>query len=460
MINSSDIQKCSSFLGTIEKDYDFSITTDSRNIGNENTFFSLYGPNFDSVEFLDDVISKGIKFIFIEFSRNQEKIEAYQEKYPEILFFNVTNIFKFLLELGHQRAIRFREDGGIIVSLTGSNGKTTNKEMLKHILSFLDEEKVLATKGNLNNQIGVPLTLFQLNSQHEVAVIEIGTNFPGEIEILSQCAYPQFGYITNIGYAHLEKLKSLDGVFQEKTALFREIKSNGQCFLINGFDDYLKNLKGESKTVFVGEQNCSIDEDKKSITINNSGKLIVIKNETLNGLHQFINLAMMTCLAIKIFPERIGKIVERAQSYRPITMNRGEIIEKGNCKVFLDAYNANPSSMIASLKGFMSLINERGVDLSKVTVILGDMNELGADAIKYHEELGSKLKDLGIKKAIFIGRFAERYQKGFGEPQGMFASVKDVGHDYFNALCENSDFIFIKGSRSLQLESLVAIKKG
>ncbi|CAM9882952.1 unnamed protein product, partial [Chrysoparadoxa australica] len=434
------------------------ISSDSRKFSEENCFLSLYGENFDSIKFIEEVIQKGAGYILLENRpQNHERIKELEEKYSNVTFIKSKDIFKFILELGNARSLRFQRNGGKVIGLTGSNGKTTNKEMIKHLLGFLGDSHVHATKGNLNNQIGVPLTLFELEDVHQVAVVEMGTNFPGEIQILADCAKPSFGLITNVGHAHIEFLKSLDGVFEEKTALFRTIKAKttkDKVFVINGFDEKLSKLEDKEFTKRLSSSNFKEIKDGFEITLGNSQ--YQIKNPTLLGDHQLKNMAQCLLLIHSMFPERGEDLQRLANSFSPPSMNRGEIVEKYSRRFYMDAYNANPSSMKASLHSYLAFLKNQNLSPSKSLFILGDMNELGENSGGFHEEIGALLQGLGAGAVVFVGRFASFYQKGFGDKCHTFPSVKDF-EVAFSGLNLGAKEIFVKGSRSLQLESILDI---
>ncbi len=455
MILSDDINKCNTLLTKpLPSALRLSVCSDSRKLKEENCFLSLYGDNFDSINFLPDVLEKGVEVVLIE-NRNDKLLSKIKKDFPKVWFVEVENIFSFILELGRVRSDRFQENGGVIFGLTGSNGKTTNKEILRSLLSLLGEEKVHATEGNLNNQIGVPLTLFEIKDEHEVAVIEMGTNFPGEIKVLSECSHPQYGFITNVGYAHIEFLKSLDGVFEEKTALYREVKNHHSgLFLINGFDEKLKVLKGQEKTEFLGHENLQLEED--GFTLKWKNGQYSVTNPSLLGDHQKINMAMCMVLTLEAFPFMADKIEEKAKSYRAPEMNRGEIREVFSKKVYLDAYNANPSSMRASLDTFMEYLKRQGVSPENALPILGDMNELGESGDLLHQEIGKLLAQKGFNEAYFVGRFSEYYAKGFGHASKSFKNAQEV-KNILPSVVNSHEILFIKGSRSLQLESILDI---
>lgn len=457
MIIGKDLLECTGLKNSaINADDKFEVVTDSRKIQGENLFVSLFGPNFDSIDFIPDVFSKGVKKVILEGrTQNQEKIEKLKKDLGNENVLIVPDVFKFLLELGRIRSKRFQEEGGIVIGLTGSNGKTTNKEMLKHLLGALGLEKIWSTQGNLNNQIGVPLTLFKIEDNHKVAVVEMGTSLPGEIEILASCAIPQFGFITNIGHAHIEFLKSLEGVFEEKSALYRQIATRGDgLFLVNGFDDFLKKHKDKPNTFFLGEESLALLENGFSIKLKD--RSYSIENENLLGDHQKINMAMCLTLVSRIYPELIDKFVEKAKNYSPPGMNRGEVVQSGNSSIYMDAYNANPNSMAASLASYKSYLNKKGKMTSSATFILGDMNELGDASEKLHQEIGKKLLEMEPAAAFFVGRFAPFYKSGFGDSALTFENVAKL-KEYLNSLPNLPEELFVKGSRSLQLESILDI---
>lgn len=434
-------------------------STDSRSLGEANAFICLYGERFDAFDLIEGLSTTKIKVIFYEDKPGREALVSELSKthadLPQCI--GVPNIFDFLLEMGSLAGQKFKENGGKIIGLTGSNGKTTNKEMLAWLLEGLFPNEVLWTKGNLNNHIGVPLTLLRLQSSHRIAIIEMGTNHPGEIEVLARTAAPTVGMITNVGHAHLEFLKDLKGVFQEKTALFREVEKNEDSLLIiNEFDRFLKTYQERGASFRLSPDNFIINKSNEvsfSLVFNN--QKLIVKNSSLLGNHQKTNMGQCLALCLKMFPNKIEPLVHLANSFEMPAMNRGDLLKYKSAEVFLDAYNANPDSMKASLESFKELARDRGVSMSDCLFVLGDMNELGEQACSQHRELGKFLSSLGGQNAIFIGQYGEEYKKGFGEAQffstGALAKKAIDNHSFSLA--------FIKGSRSLQLESILAIKE-
>ncbi len=464
MIRSKHIKKSEGYIeviGPFSEQDELFITTDSRRLEGKNTFIALYGEKFDGFNFIENLLQKSslTHFIFEEKEGRKEQSKKWQEEFPKVSFILVENIYSYILSLAHSGVQEFKEKGGKVVGLTGSNGKTTNKEMLAQLLSSaIGSEKVHYTKGNLNNHIGVPLTIFDLEQEHDVAIVEMGTNHPGEIKVLCDTATPDYGMITNIGYAHIEYLKSLDGVLEEKSALYRSIeksKYKDKIFVLNGFDEKLKTLMVESWVSVVDDSTVKLSEN--SFEINWNGQTYKISNPSLLGRHQQINMAMGITMALGIYPTAVDKIVEAAQTFRLKGMNRGEIREYGQMKFYLDAYNANPSSMIASLSSFSALLQEKKISKDKVLLVLGDMNEIGDQAEQLHRETALKANEMGFKYFAFVGRYAEFYREGFAEGK-PFEDAAHLSLEFKNCIT-GLDFVFIKGSRSLQLESILDIYK-
>ena len=214
MIDATNISKCPSFLKGSTTLKSLSISTDSRNLLDANTFVALYGEKFDGYDFLQSVIEKSIQLVIFKDELGREK--DFCERFPNQEYIIVNDTILFLQDLAKFHIESWKKKGGLAIGITGSNGKTTNKEILKSLLDEVFPEKVLATKGNFNNHIGLPKTIFDLDETHNIAILEMGTNHPGEIAILAKIAKPKAGFITNIGRAHLEYLINLEGVFELK----------------------------------------------------------------------------------------------------------------------------------------------------------------------------------------------------------------------------------------------------
>ncbi len=328
---------------------DFRISTDSRSIQKNSLFIALVGEKFDGFDYAEDVISKGAIAIVYQ-KKDGRCSKELQKKYPEISFIETDDTLKFLQELScSHKNIWNKNNDKIIIGLTGSNGKTTHKEMLKFILSEVFPGKVLATKGNLNNHIGVPLTLFELEKEHDIAIIEMGMNHRNEIDSLCEIAGPQHGLITNIGQAHIGYLGSMENIFFEKSDLYRAVLKNmngfGQ-FVVNADDDYLQYLQpstGLTTFSLSPRGNIQVKINEKTIKFNFRGNDFSILNENIQESYNLNNLVCVTLLALKLFPEKNSEIVRAASRYQQPSMSRTEWIDD----IFFDANNTNPSSMKA-----------------------------------------------------------------------------------------------------------------
>ena len=454
--SSKQVLKVIGDLGRVER---LKVTTDSRKLESFNTFIALHGERFDGYNFIKDLIKEdGLQVYIFEYGDDrEEQIKKWHQADTNNTFIMVKSIYDFILEVANISIHDFKERGGKVVGLTGSNGKTTNKEILAYLISgAIGENQVHYTKGNLNNHIGVPLTIFDIEDEHEVAIIEMGTNHPGEIQVLCNAAEPDYGMITNVGHAHIEYLKSLDGVLEEKGALYRSIQAStnkDKCFVLNSYDEKLVTL---SKEQWVKDlSHTEISDNSFTIIIN--GEVVTVNNPSLLGKHQQINMAMGMTLAMNIYKDKKDEIIKAAREFHLKGMNRGEIRELAGKKIYLDAYNANPSSMMASLNTFKSLLEKEGVDLKKALLVLGDMNEIGEQVRELHKLTAERAKELGFEKFVFVGRYAEFYKEGF-ESGLIYKNVAELRADIVKLMHE-IDFTFFKGSRSLQLESILDINK-
>tara|TARA_B100001250_G_scaffold14612_1_gene12768 strand:+ start:2347 stop:3645 length:1299 start_codon:yes stop_codon:yes gene_type:complete len=414
------------------------ISIDSRLIVKNNLFLGIKGPTFNGNKFAIEAIEKGAKYSIIDEhsknTRNNNKI---------IL---VKDVLVCLQELAkfHRKKIKTK-----IIALTGSNGKTTTKELIKVVLK--QKFKTIATKGNLNNHIGVPLTILNISKETEVGIIEMGANHKGEIKNLCEIAMPNIGYITNFGKAHLEGFKSLKGVIEGKSELYNYlIEKNGEI-LINSNDKTQISQTSEykKKRAFGNSKN----SDFIFIFISPKNENISIKNDefifssSIYGKYNFSNI----CAAIafgKIFNISDDSIQNGISSYKPKN-NRSEIIKKKNTTIILDAYNANPSSMSEALEAF----KENNLT-KKSCVILGDMLELGKYSIKEHKKIISKCLKIKVENILLVGDF-------------FIKSRLDNNYNilYFNSIIELTDHlknnkikydkILIKGSRKIGLEKII-----
>ena len=401
------------------------VSIDSRNIKKNSIFFSIKGPNFDGNKYAKQAILNGAKYAV----SSNEKLA----KENNFIFFK--DSLKALQDLAnfHRRELKTP-----IIGITGTNGKTTSKELIKVCLST--QMNTAYTKGNLNNHIGVPLTLLEIKSSDKIAIIEMGANHPKEIHELCNIAEPNYGIITNIGLAHLEGFKSFEGVKKTKKELYDYIKSNNGKIFINSDDIVLNEISKDIDKIsygLKGNTSAVIESDTSLLKINYKNHII---KSNLSGDYQFYNIMLSICIA-NYFGIKTSNIVSAVSLYIPKN-NRSQIIETEKNKIILDAYNANPSSMKASIESF-----KKNPAANKIC-ILGDMLELGDYSKSEHKKIINQVSKLNLK-SYFIG--------------SIFKSILDI-----NTFTSNKELIkeisvnpisgytiFIKGSRGIKLEELV-----
>ncbi len=461
MLASQFFPKMSSILKTTgPAAVDLVINTDSRTFKSGETFVALHGESFDGFNYLEQVLKLGARAVVFSTKKGREQtIQNLSSLYPNVLFVEATDALKFIQELASLYILdwRSKKPSRKIIGITGSNGKTTHKEMTFSLLNSLFPDKVLATKGNLNNHIGVPLTIFRLEEKHDIAIIEMGMNHQGEIAELCAIAHPEHGMITNIGAAHIEFMYSMDNIFEEKKSLYTSVLKNSHgsgMFVVNADDVFLTRLEPSSGLTTYGEKNGDIrvQIEGQKIVFNFQGISLLITNNNIHEHHNLKNLAGVAILSLKLFPEKSEEIAKAASNYQQPSMNRSQWVEN----IFLDAYNANPSSMRVSIDSFINAMKTKGIALDDCYFVLGDMNELGVFAEDLHQEIAGHLKSNGVKNVSFIGRYKDFYLKGFSDPVSTHLN-KEEFHDEWKKIRKNYKFVFVKASRSLQLESLMSI---
>lgn len=402
------------------------ICTDTRKVEDKNIFFAIKGANFDGNSFAEEALQKGCSFAVID-NFEQKKDDRY---------IVVKNVLDTLQELARYHREKLNCP---VIGITGTNGKTTTKELILAVLS--SQFKTIATKGNLNNHIGVPLTLLSTPLDTELLIVEMGANHQGEISQLCKIASPDYGIITNIGKAHLEGFGDYDGVIKAKSELYQYIEKKEGWVFVNEKDELLLSLSENLNRIAYGK-NCAISSCNPFVTLEYKQHIISSK---MVGKYNYDNIVAACCIG-EYFGVTSKNYKKSIESYQP-TNNRSQVekTQRGNTLI-LDAYNANPSSMLASINAFKEL------EGTKKTVILGDMLELGDDSIKEHQEIIDHLKQSDIFTIYLVGSEFQKTKHNYL----CFNSVKELGH-YLekNALSENS--ILLKGSRKLQLEKLKAI---
>lgn len=403
----------------------YQVSTDTRNIKKGAIFFALKGANFNANQFADKALDLGASYVVVD-----DK-EFYKNKESYIL---VNDSLKTLQEL----ATYHRQKLGLpIITLTGSNGKTTTKELIHVVLS--KKYRTIATRGNLNNHIGVPLTLLSMLPDTEIGIVEMGANHFDEISFLCKMSQPNYGYITNFGKAHLEGFGSLKGVVKAKTELYRYLKNNQGLAFVNE-NDTLQIEKTKDQNHHL------IGSTIKNLPTKNFVKVQIedtIIQSNLIGDYNFTNLS--TAIGIGLyFDVSIAEIKKALESYVPDN-KRSQIIEKKNTTLILDAYNANPTSMQAAISSF------KKSPVKKKILVLGDMFELGKSAKSEHQFIAELASDKVFDKLILLG---ENFFKTNAPNSIKHLSFSDY-KESFNQNEYNNATVLIKGSRGMALERIV-----
>jgi len=413
------------------------ISTDSRKIKKNSIFFSLKGENFDGNKFANEALDKGALYSVVD-----DK-DVFNASKNLILVDNCLNALHNLAKL-HRSKFDIP-----VVGITGSNGKTTTKNLLYHVLS--SKFKVYATKGNLNNHIGVPLSILEMDDSYEIAIIEMGASVVGEIQQLSSICNPSVGLITNISSVHIKGFENFDGVIRGKSELFDYlIKNNGKVF-INNNDLVINNFAKRFKDpIFLFGDNSFV----KSSLISSVPKIIFeISNSkkftsNLIGKHNYENIVFALSIGkyFGVSEENAAKEISKFSSHD----NRSQLIQFKSNTIILDAYNANPASMKNALEALSKF------DKNKIA-ILGDMLELGKISKTEHESIGQFVSNLKLDQVYYVGsRMKSAYltNKHFL----WFNNKSDLEFE-LNKIQIKESVVLLKGSRSLILESLVPLIK-
>ena len=408
------------------------VSTDTRKITSNCLFFALKGPNFNGNEFASEALEKGAAYAVID----EEKYKA-SDRY--VL---VEDVLTTLQDLSR---FHRRSSGAKIIALTGSNGKTTTKELMHAVLS--KKYKTIATEGNLNNHIGVPLTLLRLKPETEMAVVEMGANHLGEIAFLCDIAEPDFGYITNFGKAHLEGFGSVEGVIKGKSELYDYLLEHNKYVFLNADDPIQKEKLGPYIKKFGFSQ---ADHQYFKIEFLGSDPFVKLKLEDteiqtqLIGKYNFLNCAAAALLG-KYFNVPIADIQSALERYLPIN-NRSQVIKKDGLTIILDAYNANPTSMKAALENLSGQSNTPRI------AILGDMFELGDAAAREHQEVSEMVDAYGIDEAYLIGVNFNGVQTDHWQFESFEEFVEHLDRDPIKV-----GTVLIKGSRGMALERVMEL---
>ena len=414
------------------------VSTDSRNVKKESLFFALKGPNFDGNEFAQSALDKGAKYVVVD-------DEKYIEKNDKVFLVKDTLVTLQKLATYHRKKLNIN-----IIGITGSNGKTTTKELISEVLR--KKYNTHSTIGNYNNHIGVPLTLLQLTNEHEIGIIEMGANHLKEIEKLCTISLPNWGYITNFGKAHLEGFGSEEGVIKGKSELYKYLINHNEKILVNGDDKKQVELSKNSNRYLFGT-NIKSDFKIKYLKSNANELQIDFNNElfksSLHGRYNLVNIAAAISFGL-LFGVPV-KLIKKAISSYKSNNNRSQKLCINKTQFILDAYNANPTSMKAALKAFASC------EYHKKLVVLGDMLELGHLSKKEHENILKLCIKLKIDKICTIG---SKFKKTLVESNSIykFENLESFTQT-FNDNSSNFNGALIKGSRLFQLENLIPFFK-
>lgn len=409
------------------------VETDTRNLKDGAIFFALKGPNFNGNHYLQQALEKGAAYCVAD-----EETDFKSDK-----IIRVNDSLETLQQLAHHHRKQFNIP---FIAITGSNGKTTTKELLSQVLS--KKYITYTTFGNLNNHIGVPLTLLRIKPDAQMAVIEMGANHQQEIAGYCKYAMPTHGIITNIGKAHLEGFGGEEGVRKGKGELFDYLREHNGVAFINNDLPYLVPISngidhiityGETTGAYTGKV---VNSDSMlEVSINGGAQLPLIKTQ-LVGNYNLPNVLAAVCIG-KTFGVADKDIKDALESYVP-SNSRSQMLQQGSNTIILDAYNANPSSMRAAINNFAAMEGQNKV------LILGGMMELGSESILEHSAIVALINSLPWKQVVLVGKDYVQLPEGFIH----FETVQQAQQWYRQQAMEHAQ-ILIKGSRSMQMEKVL-----
>lgn len=409
------------------------VSTDTRSISNGALFFALKGDNFNGNDFAKKALDSGASYCIIDEQQSQSNAR----------FILVPDVLITLQELAnfHRKYLNIP-----IIAITGSNGKTTTKELINSVLG--QRYKTHATQGNYNNHIGVPLTLLQMDTSVDIGIVEMGANHIGEIANLCQISAPNYGYITNFGKAHLEGFGSAAGVVKGKCELYDYLKSNKGVVFINGDDKKQVQQIGDYKSVNIfskdNSSNIQVSMTSQTPFISFESQGCTMESQ-LVGIYNFSNAAAAIAMGC-FFEVSLENIKKGIESYTP-NNNRSQIIQKGSNTIILDAYNANPSSMEVALDNFNSMKSSLKI------VILGDMFELGVHSKSEHQAVIDEVNSLNFSSAYYVG--SHFFELASDLSKANFFKTTESFRNQLQSLVFKDALILIKGSRAMALESLL-----
>lgn len=405
------------------------VSIDTRSMLRGAMFFALKGERYNANDFIEEALSKGASCVVAENEQGRRD--------DRILV--VEDVLATLQDL----AKCHRQQLGIpIIGITGSNGKTTTKELLYSVLSCT--YKAFATKGNLNNHIGVPLTLLSMDSTIEMGIVEMGANHQGEIDFLCSIALPDYGYITNFGLAHLEGFGGKEGVIKGKSELYRHLESHQKIAFVNQDDAKQLALTEHNKRVLI-KTNVDNDAIKSSDFVGVCYKKTLIKSN-LTGDYNRQNI--MAAIGIgTYFKVSVAQIKTAIESYQP-SNHRSQIIEKANHRFIADAYNANPTSMSCALKHFKQIKTDTKI------AILGDMFELGDYSAMAHQEVADFVAEMNLQALHLVG---EHFLKVACQKATKHKTTQELIEYLEQHPIPPNSLVLLKGSRGMQLEKILSL---
>ncbi len=421
-------------MKTIEELYDAylnsaGVSTDTRTIGAGTLFVALKGANFDANTMIGSAFERGASYVVTTDKAYANDKRAYV----------CDDTLKALQELAHTHRKHLKIP---VIGITGTNGKTTTKELVTAVLR--KKYKTYATEGNHNNHIGVPLTLLSIKGDAEMAVVEMGANHPGEIKALVDIANPTIGLITNVGIAHIEGFGSFEGVKKTKGEMYDYLRNTGGDILIDTRNSHLTGMLGEYQHALPYVEGKVARDGRETITVSwKHGEETFTAHTNLTGEYNLANVLAAVTMGVR-FDVADADIVAAISEYKP-TNSRSQIVQTKRNHLIVDAYNANPSSMAAALD------NLEHLERTDKAVILGAMRELGAEQDPQHTAILRRLKSMGLKTAILIG---PEFKKFAGEyPEFSFFDQTEEAREAARSL--NGLTILVKGSNSNKLTTLV-----
>lgn len=418
------------------------VSTDTRKIEEGTMFIALKGENFNGNNYVLEAFNKGAKIAIVD----EVKCDLNELK-EDVALIKVQNTGRALMDL----AKFYREKLGLkVVGITGSAGKTSTKDLVAAVLS--DKYKVFKTKGNFNNEIGLPLMILELDSTYDVAILEMGMRGLGQIKELAEIASPDLGIITNIGISHIEILKTRENILKAKMEIATFFDKNN-TLVVCGNDDVLGSLPeaeykivktGVGENFKIGAKNIALEELSSKFTVYDGEKEEEFSLD-MPGEHNISNLM----LGIAIAKELGVSFEEMKRGLKNIeaTSMRLELIKKDGFSILNDCYNSSPVAVKSAIDVMKNIEGKRRI------AVLGTMRELGHKSEEAHEEIGKYAKENGIEKVLCFGDFSENIKEGYGEGCTVYENKEELIKDLLNIICDG-DIILVKASRSLKFEEI------